>query len=1315
MNKKFKRSLTILLSSVLVASSVILPTDAAEKKVKEKNYAEGEVIAVLNDNAASQFQSKKKAAAVYGKGIKLKASYTFSANKGNKLKIAALKSSTLSTEKLIKKLKSNSSVKYAFPNYIKKASAVTNDTYSKYLWGLKNEGQNNGTKDLDTKAPALWDKAAESKDEPVVAIIDTGIDADHEDLKSVLWENPYGSKLFGKHGYDFTGYVEDSEPVDDNGHGTHCAGIIAGVGDNRKGICGINKTGVKIMALKFLDAEGSGFDEAGLACFDYISRAKKLGANVAAINCSWGGSGDEDEKRMYDELFDELGKQGIVTCVAAGNENTNLDEQEFEDSDDFFGFGCDVPASSDSRYCITVAASNGNDELASFSNYGESKADIAAPGTEILSSVSYYCFNPTVYNEKEIKKICAYLQKYDGEIKEGEFGYPNRIDPSTLDELDIDSAEFSVDSSDNFFGTEGKSLMITPKIAEEDEEDEGYEDEDYEDEDDEDDDYYDDEDSWNDYVYFEIPYKLDYDGDHRVSFMYSSDSMTEGEVYDVDASTSYDEIFNNDFDDDYIIYLSKGQKKSASYSTDFYCDGGYWSHVNIDSFDSYEDEDYEDYKKSKAKDADDDDEYYDDDEDYEEDEDNGDRKLVFKIRTDGAPVYIDDISVSKPDVADYHFGKYDFYNGTSMATPYVTGAIALAKRANPDSEAEDLINMVRNTGREKTDLAGKVNTASVLSLDRTNQTPPYIANFDYNEDGKVEVRGSFRDITKVIVDGENVTPEASGKNSIILPDNNYNTYKINIGVNNANGRDNFEKLLSDKKSYNLATDEIGAPEDTSSGLLVNADNVAYFIAPDNSVGELSYDGDKKSYVYSKDAFKLKFNSILGDDVSPVVQSAVYKNGKIYMSVLGEVKSKNTQVVFGYESAFVSFDIESGELKSYGELPDECLLGSSAAVYNDDVYLLGGMNYDKTKLTDSVYKADGDKLTKTSYKLPEQRAYTKFIQYGDKLVGVYGTLENEFEKPEPKDDEEIDEDEIDEDAKGKVINKIPSIILFDGKSWTKSSVKLKSDDYEELSDVSSCYYYGNLGLDKDGIICNGAYFYGLGDTFTYNPDTDKAVSNDCSFNNEVGGNRLIGTSVPGAFVGFNIVPIEEEDDFFWFFSASASKNSFLANDVTSDEINTFTISLDNGEPKPKTDSAADTATEPNADKPTEATQATQATAAKPVSKTVKPAVKAKAKKTNPIKVKAKSKAIKAAKLAAKNTKLKLLTVKNAKGKLSYKLMKKGTSKKLYKSIKLNKKGVLILKKAAYAKKTYKVRIRVTAAGNKAYNAKKLTKTVKIKIK
>jgi hypothetical protein len=202
------------------------------------------------------------------------------------------------------------------------------------------------------------------------------------------------------------------------------------------------------------------------------------------------------------------------------------------------------------------------------------------------------------------------------------------------------------------------------------------------------------------------------------------------------------------------------------------------------------------------------------------------------------------------------------------------------------------------------------------------------------------------------------------------------------------------------------------------------------------------------------------------------------------------------------------------------------------------------------------------------------------------------------------------------------------------------------------------------------------------------------------------------------VGFNIVPIEEEDDFFWFFSASASKNSFLANDVTSDEINTFTISLDNGEPKPKSDSAADTATEPNADKPTEATQATQATqatAAKPVSKTVKPAVKAKAKKTNPIKVKAKSKAIKAAKLAAKNTKLKLLTVKNAKGKLSYKLMKKGTSKKLYKSIKLNKKGVLILKKAAYAKKTYKVRIRVTAAGNKSYNSKKLTKTVKLKIK
>ena len=250
--KKFtKKMLAGFLSAVMAVSAVCMPFSAfaalpEKEETKKVDYVEGEVIAVLKESAPKTYLNASKSVANFGKGIKLDNSYTFN-KKGGKINAVLLKSVTSSTKQLLKELKKNDAVDYAFPNYKVKASSITNDTYSDYQWALENKAQSGGIAGLDTNADALWESAASSEEEQIVAIVDTGIDYNHEDLKDSLWVNPFGSKLVGKYGYDFTDTIKDHSPLDDNGHGSHVAGIIAGTADNEKGISGINKSNVKIM------------------------------------------------------------------------------------------------------------------------------------------------------------------------------------------------------------------------------------------------------------------------------------------------------------------------------------------------------------------------------------------------------------------------------------------------------------------------------------------------------------------------------------------------------------------------------------------------------------------------------------------------------------------------------------------------------------------------------------------------------------------------------------------------------------------------------------------------------------------------------------------------------------------------------------------------------------------------------------------------------------------------------------------------------------------------------------------------------------
>lgn len=280
-------------------------------------------------------------------------------------------------EDSIKYLNENPNISYAEPDYIRHAFPKTpNDTYFFDLWGLHNTGQTGGTNDADIDAPEAWDLTTGSASF-IVGVIDTGVDYNHTDLKDNMWTNPGETPNDGVDN-DRNGYIDDyygmkalstgtsGDPMDDDGHGTHCSGTIAAKGNNAFGVAGVCWT-TKIMALKFLDSTGSGFTSDAIKCIEY---AIAKGAQI--LSNSWGGSGMSQSMK---NAIDAAKQAGILFVAAAGNDSSNNDDIPT------------YPASYDSDNIISVAATDHNDNLASFSNYGQVTIDVAAPGVSIKSTV----------------------------------------------------------------------------------------------------------------------------------------------------------------------------------------------------------------------------------------------------------------------------------------------------------------------------------------------------------------------------------------------------------------------------------------------------------------------------------------------------------------------------------------------------------------------------------------------------------------------------------------------------------------------------------------------------------------------------------------------------------------------------------------------------------------------------------------------------------------------------------------------------------------------------------------------------------------
>lgn len=267
----------------------------------------------------------------------------------------------ISTAQGIALLEKDPRVIYADANDVVSAQATPNDL-DPSLWGLKK-----------IEAEAAWDTVKGSRNGPIVAVIDSGIDANHADLKANLWTNPRevadgrdnddNDIVDDLHGYNAINGSGD--PDDDNHHGTHCSGTIAGVGNNGIGVVGVNWEG-QILAGKFLGANGKGSTANAVKAIGY---ATAKGARIQSH--SWGSGGGWGNRALEDVM---RSSPSLHIC-AAGNDGKDTD------------YSPQYPSAFDLDNVVAVAATDWNDNLADFSNFGAASVDLAAPGVGIKSTV----------------------------------------------------------------------------------------------------------------------------------------------------------------------------------------------------------------------------------------------------------------------------------------------------------------------------------------------------------------------------------------------------------------------------------------------------------------------------------------------------------------------------------------------------------------------------------------------------------------------------------------------------------------------------------------------------------------------------------------------------------------------------------------------------------------------------------------------------------------------------------------------------------------------------------------------------------------
>ncbi len=287
----------------------------------------------------------------------------------------------VSVEEAMAAMSEDSRVQFAVPNHTyglpdgENSQGVTNDPDASKLWGLHNEGQTGGKVDADIDAPEAWQihtGRSQAQGGHITAVIDTGVDYNHVDLKANMWVNPGeipgdgidndgNGVIDDVHGYN--AFDNTGNPMDGHGHGSHCAGTIAGVGNNGTGVVGVNHQ-ANIMAIKIFSDAGS---TNAAAIIRGIQYASDNGARITSN--SWGGGG---ANAGIEQAFKD---SSALHIIAAGNSGYDNDKR------------ANYPSNYEGDHIVAVAATDHNDGIARFSQWGKKNVDLGAPGVDILSTV----------------------------------------------------------------------------------------------------------------------------------------------------------------------------------------------------------------------------------------------------------------------------------------------------------------------------------------------------------------------------------------------------------------------------------------------------------------------------------------------------------------------------------------------------------------------------------------------------------------------------------------------------------------------------------------------------------------------------------------------------------------------------------------------------------------------------------------------------------------------------------------------------------------------------------------------------------------
>lgn len=996
------------------------------------------------------------------------------------VRVALVRSASKSTSELVKTLRKRSDVKYAEPNYKVKAQSVTNDEFSDFQWSMQgSEGSPSDT------APNIWHQWKKTTgSDSVVAVVDTGVDYTHPDLKDRMWENTHYPKLKGEYGYDFAN--SDDDPMDDNNHGTHCAGIIGAQADNGIGISGVNKN-IRIMALKTLDDEGMSYVSNEISAYNYIDQAIDLGEPVKAINNSWSGG---DENYIFGELIDIVGEKGAITVVTSGNEGVDCDVYE------------EYPVSIDSPYMISVAATREDGKMAGFSNYGKKSIDTAAPGTDILSTVAYGTYNPTIYGDSQ--------SDYSDEFNDFESneGWSDVSVESVKDNMYLNgkkyvpgsegAPEITVEQADEGFNTKGEEQSHSLYIKANDL-------------------------KARDLICIPVPYEITQNTKNAPCL--SAMVKCEGGANEEGIFGMFEAEEGSDLSLDTVgeQFLMQGM-----YILENNFDN--WTHMSARTL---EDDEVEWYKDSAEEQA-------------------GDggyplkRQVVLLIYSQSGgdiKLCMDDMGLSKENVEDMdNFGKYEFMSGTSMAAPYVSGAVALkATELGETAEPETLINEVVSMTRPDDSILVRQKGSLDFRM-RPENLPPRVGKVMVDQgDGTISIYGSGLGAAGTAAEiGED---EESLKNADILSSsdrvlkvknnkwiNNIETLKVTGPGEKSSMREDVY-LVRGKKTIKDVSDSPGVPK---GGMTTDGRNIYWADVENSSIMMLDtaaaeYMPETYATIEPDDIFKIKKKK--NADYSMMFDTGVvYADGSLYavaeygMSSEGESEDEDEFFTDEEEESsgpsLYSSDIrliktvsgdEGNQILSLGKLPSglEQCVDYAMAAYNGKLFFIGGYSYAKGEkgLTKNVWIYD-PKTKKWSQgpALPEGRAGGKAIQSGGKLVYTMGYSAANTDK------EIYDQ-------------KHPENLIFDGSKWKKSAVA-GSDGLEPIVINKAIVRGGKTYLDsesdislvKDGVFYSGNPAANYGDLFTYKITGDKfadtgynfaAYIDDEEMRGIVAGNKLYG--------------------------------------------------------------------------------------------------------------------------------------------------------------------------------------------------------------